>query len=88
MQESLTNALKHAGPDATATVRLRHIDDTVEIEVIDTGPGRTATAPSGRGIAGMAERAALHGGVVTAGPAPSGGWQVRTTLTVPPVDDS
>jgi hypothetical protein len=28
----------------------------------------------------MAERAALYGGTVSAGPAPDGGWTVYTTL--------
>jgi hypothetical protein len=28
----------------------------------------------------MAERAALYGGAVSAGPAPDGGWTVRATL--------
>jgi signal transduction histidine kinase len=34
----------------------------------------------GHGVAGMAERAAAFGGSLSAGPAPSGGWEVRTTL--------
>jgi hypothetical protein len=28
----------------------------------------------------MRERAALHGGILLAGPAPGGGWAVSTTL--------
>lgn len=35
---------------------------------------------SGRGIAGMRERAVAVGGELTAGPAPGGGWRVRATL--------
>jgi hypothetical protein len=31
----------------------------------------------------MSERAAVYEGVVDAGPAPDGGWRVRTRLTVP-----
>ena len=34
----------------------------------------------GHGVAGMAERAAAFGGRLSAGPAPSGGWEVLTTL--------
>jgi signal transduction histidine kinase len=34
----------------------------------------------GHGVAGMAERAAAFGGSLSAGPAPSGGWEVQTTL--------
>jgi signal transduction histidine kinase len=35
---------------------------------------------SGHGIAGMAERAAAFGGRLSAGPTPSGGWEVLATL--------
>jgi len=35
---------------------------------------------AGLGLAGMAERAALYGGTVSAGPAPDGGWTVHATL--------
>ncbi len=34
----------------------------------------------GHGVAGMAERAAAFGGTLTAGPRPSGGWEVTATL--------
>ena len=34
----------------------------------------------GHGVAGMAERAAAFGGRLRAGPVPSGGWEVLTTL--------
>jgi signal transduction histidine kinase len=35
---------------------------------------------AGPGLAGTAERAALYGGTVNAGPAPDGGWTVHATL--------
>jgi signal transduction histidine kinase len=35
---------------------------------------------AGVGLAGMAERAAFHGGTLSAGPAPDGGWAVHATL--------
>jgi signal transduction histidine kinase len=41
-QESLTNVRKHAGPRATADVRLRYLADAVEIEVSDDGAGAGA----------------------------------------------
>jgi signal transduction histidine kinase len=50
----------------------------------DRHPGadgyRGAGVSLGHGIDGMRERAALHGGTVTAGPAPDGGWLVAATL--------
>jgi signal transduction histidine kinase len=50
------------------------------VRVTDDG---TAAAPGrhpGHGINGMRERAALHGGDVSAGPAPGGGWIVSAFL--------
>ena len=40
-QEALTNARKHAGAGATADVRLRYLDEAIELEVANTG----ASAP-------------------------------------------
>jgi signal transduction histidine kinase len=39
-------------------------------------------AGGGHGIAGMAERAAVFGGTVSAGPRTGGGWRVHTLLTL------
>ncbi|WJL94368.1 sensor histidine kinase [Microbacterium sp. ET2] len=75
-QEALTNARRHAGPDAGADVRLRYSRDGVELEVTNTG--RVATSPRpGLGLVGMRERAAASGGVLEAGPRPRGGFRVR-----------
>jgi len=58
IQESLTNAIRHAGP-ATATVRLSYRNDTLLIEVTDTGRGvpgwRAGTAGTARADGGQAE---------------------------------
>jgi signal transduction histidine kinase len=81
VQESLTNALRHAG-DAHARVLLRYLDDVVEIEVADDGLG-PVTGDDGRGhhgLAGMRERAGLCGGTVVAGPREGGGFVVRALL--------
>ncbi|HXA72789.1 MAG TPA: histidine kinase [Acidimicrobiales bacterium] len=43
-------------------------------------PARANGSGGGHGVAGMAERAAAFGGRLTAGPAPSGGWEVLATL--------
>jgi signal transduction histidine kinase len=86
VQEALTNTLKHAGPDAAARVRLRYAADGVEIEVTDDGGRRPRAvqppgAGHGHGLAGMAERAAAFGGVVTAEPCADGpGWRVHAQL--------
>lgn len=85
VQEALTNTLKHAGPQASAHVRLRYTATGVDLEVTDDGagrPGRPAagTAAGGHGLAGMLQRAASYGGHVEAGPRPDRGWRVRAQL--------
>ncbi|EMY36032.1 histidine kinase [Arthrobacter crystallopoietes BAB-32] len=79
VQEALTNVLKHAGPDATVTVRLEWSGRGLDLAIIDDGRGAAAdpsTAGSGQGIAGMAERLALYDGTVEAGPKSGGGFRV------------
>lgn len=82
VQESLTNTLRHAGPDAKVTLRLEYTPDRVAIEATDDGAGRptATTRPGGHGLVGMRERVALHGGTVTAGPRFDGGWTVIATI--------
>lgn len=81
VQEALTNAIKHAGA-ASARVRLHWSADALELEIADDGRGPIATNGSsgGHGIAGMRERAALHGGSMQAGTNPDGGFAVRAQL--------
>ena len=77
-QEALSNARKHAA-GAPVTVRLAHRDGTTELEVhdrVDTPPERTT---GGYGLVGMAERAALAGATLDAGPVEDG-WRVRLLL--------
>jgi signal transduction histidine kinase len=86
LQESITNAIRHAGP-ARVTVSLTYGPDDLELRVADDGRGpRDAgdRAARGQGIVGMRERAALLGGELTAGPRPGGGFQVRASLPLPP----
>jgi signal transduction histidine kinase len=83
VQESLTNAIRHAGP-ATAAVSLGYHPDELRIEVTDTGRGQPAGAAAGQGgghgLAGMRERAAAVGGTVETGPGPGGGYRVAARL--------
>lgn len=87
VQESLTNVLRHAGPEATARVRVDRSADALQVEVLDTGRGRArlpgrARMPgrNGHGIEGMRERAEALGGTFEAGARPSGGFAVRARL--------
>lgn len=82
VQESLTNALRHAGPDARAIVRLETNGEGVRIEVTDDGIGASPGANGGHGTIGMRERAQLLGGSFHAGPRPRGGYSVFAYLPV------
>lgn len=81
VQESLTNALRYAGP-ASVSVALSYQPDHLVVEVIDDGRGRpeVAGAGGGHGITGMQERAAAVGGTLHAGARPQGGFAVRARL--------
>jgi signal transduction histidine kinase len=82
VQEALTNALRHAGPDARAMVRLETNGEGVRIEVTDDGIGASPGVNGGHGIVGMQERAQLLGGSFHAGPGRRGGYSVSAYLPV------
>ncbi|MFF1722006.1 sensor histidine kinase [Streptomyces sviceus] len=83
VQESLTNALKHACP-GRVTVSLAERDGDLTVEVSSPYGDRDGPrAPgSGAGLVGMRERAALLGGTFRAGPR-GALWTVHATLPVP-----
>ncbi|NYF09441.1 signal transduction histidine kinase [Leifsonia sp. AK011] len=68
VQESLTNALKHAGSTASARVTLDWQGPGLAILVVSRPSGEPPAPAAGRGIgiAGMKERARLAGGWLTA----------------------
>lgn len=80
VQESLTNALKHACP-GRVTVSLAQRDGELTVAVSSPYGDRDGPrAPgSGAGLVGMRERAALLGGTFDAGP-DGPHWTVRATL--------
>jgi signal transduction histidine kinase len=83
VQEALTNTMRHARA-GQARVVIRYAAPCVQLRVADDGVAaprlQESSGQDGHGIDGMRERAALHGGTVTAGPAPDGGWVVSATL--------
>ncbi len=83
VQEALTNTAKHAGRGARATITLTWGEGELTAEVLDAGGDRVdAGLPSGGyGLAGLAERAALAGCRVEAGPTPEG-WRVALVMPV------
>lgn len=88
VQEALTNVRKHAGPRATADVRVRFYPDEVEIEIVNSGstaPGavRYRRGGTGMGQQGMRERVAASGGTIEYGPLQRGGYLVRARMPLP-----
>ncbi|WP_203900166.1 sensor histidine kinase [Virgisporangium aliadipatigenens] len=82
VQEALTNALKHAGPAATAEVRLNFTPKELTIEISDNGRGPHPSGDDhiGHGLLGMRERISLYGGTLRTGPRPGGGYRVSVCI--------
>ena len=89
IQESLTNAARHARPAAagylTVQISLSYAADSVTVRIADDGVGGAfggSPDGGGSGIPGMRERAVALDGDFTAGPRPGGGFQVEARLPV------
>ena len=82
-QESLTNVVRHATSATRVGIDVRREGDAVRLRVSDDGRTERGSAPEpGFGLLGMAERAQLLGGSLSAGPGPAGGWVVEAVLPV------
>ncbi|MBM7776487.1 signal transduction histidine kinase [Actinokineospora baliensis] len=79
VQESLTNAIKHA-PGASVQLRIVRTPGALVVEVVSDKPAAAAN-PAGTGLLGMSERAEAVRGSLVAGPV-DGGWRVRAELPV------
>lgn len=81
VQESLSNALRHAGPDAPVTLRIALEGADLAILAENPLPHETpASRPGGgHGLRGVTDRARLLGGAVRAGPADDV-WRVDVRL--------
>ena len=87
VQESITNALKHA-PDSHVIVHLDHGNDAVSTRITTEGgtPGPQAIGSSqtgpggGRGVRGLRERVGTVGGELHAGPTPDGVFTVHARV--------
>lgn len=80
VQESLTNAMRHA-PGASVAVQVRADPTTTHVSVSDDGPGPGRSPRRGYGLAGLAERVELAGGSFESGPGPEGrGFLVSASI--------
>lgn len=82
VQESVTNARRHARHASRIEVRVAAGERSVHLRVSDDGDAvhpRSGSSP-GYGLLGMAERAGLLGGSLSAGPNPGRGWTVTAVL--------
>ncbi len=82
VQEALTNAHRHGGPNIVVDVDVACSPERVDVGVSDDGRGASTRSDesAGYGLVGMSERVAAFGGTPTAGPRSSGGWQVRASF--------
>lgn len=88
VQESLTNVLKHGGPNVTARVVIAYRADRIEIEVTDDGRGAASSigdSASGQGLMSMRERSTILMGSFDAGPRPGGGFRVAVSIPCDPL---
>jgi signal transduction histidine kinase len=89
VQEALTNTMKHAGPGASAAVRLLFTPVEVRVDVEDDGAGRGASPSAvGGGLTGMRERIGAFGGELDFGPRHPRGWRVTARLHPDPATAS
>ncbi|MET9433069.1 histidine kinase [Streptomyces sp. NPDC006551] len=81
VQEALTNTIKHAR-GAEASVSIGYTDNSLQIEVTDTGGAKEfpPVESSGRGHLGLRERLAVYEGELTAGPTHTGGYRVTARI--------
>lgn len=82
-REAVTNIVRHAAA-STACLRLTSDVAAARLSVEDDGCGAEAPEaigpPQGHGIAGMAERVGLLGGMFSAGPKSGGGFRVDVRI--------
>ena len=76
--ESLTNAAKHAGSDARATVTIRDGGHALQVEIADDGDG--GADPAGSGLTGLRHRVEALDGTLTVTSAEGSGTTIRARL--------
>jgi len=88
VQESLTNAAKHA-PHAAVRVTLSSDGEGLRVVVANRrSVGGTSVPGSGYGLVGMRERVTLVGGELRTGPADDGGYRVEAVFPLDPDEEN
>lgn len=87
VQEGLTNTVKHAF-GAAVEILVEYKPARLILEICDSGgvPGQSASTGGGKGLIGLRERVAVHGGTVESGPRPGGGYRVCVQIPLPVED--
>ncbi len=73
LREGITNVVRHSHAES-CMVRI----SATSVEILDDGIGTPSRC--GNGLAGLAERVALVGGTIEAGPAAPRGWRLKVLL--------
>ncbi|MFE0043533.1 sensor histidine kinase [Streptomyces albireticuli] len=80
VREALTNIRKHAADATAVRIGLRGVPAGVELRIADDGRNAAALSEKARGggfgLVGLGERVKAMGGLLRAGPAPEGGWEI------------
>ncbi|MET9412956.1 histidine kinase [Streptomyces klenkii] len=86
VREALTNIRKHAADATAVRIGIRGVPAGVELRIADDGRNAAALPEKARGggfgLVGLSERAKAMGGLLRAGPAPEGGWEVTALFPV------
>ena len=81
--EALQNVAKHAGPDASATLRLWQDRSVVHLRIRDDGEGfNEQSAPRGAGLTNLADRIGAVGGTLAVTSRPGEGTTVEIRIRV------
>ncbi|WP_139738612.1 sensor histidine kinase [Actinomyces wuliandei] len=89
-QGSLSSVLASSTADeASLVLRVLHegAGHAAEVEVVDRGRRRETASGDRRGLLGVSERLAAHGGTAEIGPRLAGGYGVRVRLPFRPVEE-
>jgi two-component system sensor histidine kinase DesK len=81
VREGATNVIRHSGA-RHCTLRITASLTDAGVEVIDDGVGANGNGSAGHGIAGLAERAEVLHGMISAETLAEGGYRLAVTVPV------